>query len=186
MKKRIKYALVIAIMVITALIIYRFYVITDVLYPMAYSEYVDKYSQEYNLDKKMVYSVIKAESGFNEKNRSHTGARGLMQIMPDTGQWAAEVMGLDDYNSEKLYEADTNIHIGCWYLRYLMDMYDENMSTALAAYNAGLGNVSRWLEDKQYSDDGCTLDYIPYAETDGYIEKTLKYMEKYDKYYEEL
>ena len=65
-------------------------------------------------------------------------------------------------------------------------MYDGKLSTALAAYNAGLGNVSKWLVNPEYSSDGNTLDVVPYKETDGYVEKTLKYMEKYNKYYEEL
>ena len=65
-------------------------------------------------------------------------------------------------------------------------MYDNNLSTALAAYNAGLGNVSKWLDDPEYSADGANLDIVPYKETDGYVKKTLEYMEKYEKYYEEL
>ncbi|MCD8036067.1 MAG: lytic transglycosylase domain-containing protein, partial [Clostridiales bacterium] len=157
-----------------------------VLYPIKYSEYVDKYSQEYELDKKVIYAVIKAESGFDASTCSHTGARGLMQVMPETGEWAAGVMGLNNYDDDKLYEPDYNIHIGCWYLRYLLDMYDDNLSTALAAYNAGNGNVSGWLENSEYSSDGITLDYIPYQETETYVENTLKYIEKYEKYYKEL
>ena len=71
-------------------------------------------------------------------------------------------------------------------MRYLLDMFENNLPTALAAYNAGLGNVSRWLEDASYSADGSSLDLIPYKETDGYIEKTMKYIDDYNRYYEEL
>ena len=109
-----------------------------------------------------------------------------MQIMPETGEWAAELMGMSEYDSEMLYDPETNIHIGCWYLRYLLDMYEGNLPTALAAYNAGLGNVSKWLVNPEYSKDGENLDSVPYTETDGYVKKTLKYMEKYEKYHEEL
>lgn len=175
-----------AVLMLAVLLLYRFYAVPDILYPTKYSEYVDRYSNEYELDKTVIYAVIKAESGFDTDNRSHTGARGLMQIMPETGQWAADMMGLDGYDAEKLYEPDTNIHIGCWYLRYLLDMYEGNLPTALAAYNAGLGNVSRWLEDPTYSADGSSLDTVPYKETEGYVEKTLKYIEGYEKYYKEL
>lgn len=181
-----KYAAAAAILFLAALLLYRFYVIPNVLYPVKYSDYVDRYAQEYMLDKKTVYAVIKAESGFDPSDRSHTGARGLMQIMPETGQWAAEVMGLGGYEPDKLYEPETNIHIGCWYLRYLLDMYDDNLPTALAAYNAGLGNVSKWLGNPDYSSDGSSLDNVPYKETDGYVKKTLDYMDKYDKYHKEL
>lgn len=186
MKKTIRFIVVTAIILACAFLAYRFYIVPKFMYPVKFSEQVNRYCEEYELDKKLIYSVIKAESGFDESNRSHTGARGLMQIMPETGEWAAKTMGLNEYSSENLYEADTNIHIGCWYIRYLIDMYNGNTITALAAYNAGHGNVSKWLKDSQYSSDGITLDSIPYAETRGYIEKTMKYMEKYDKYYEEL
>ena len=93
---------------------------------------------------------------------------------------------MSEYDSEMLYDPETNIHIGCWYLRYLLDMYESNLPTALAAYNAGLGNVSKWLVNPEYSKDGENLDSVPYTETDGYVKKTLKYMEKYEKYHEEL
>lgn len=186
MGKTKKFALAAVITIIAALLLYRFYVIPNILYPTKYSEYVDKYSEEYGLEKTVVYAVIKAESGFDAGDRSHTGARGLMQIMPETGEWAAELIGIEEYDAEKLYDPETNIHIGCWYLRYLLDMFENNLPTALAAYNAGLGNVSRWLEDTSYSADGSSLDLIPYKETDGYIEKTMKYIDDYNRYYEEL
>ena len=73
-----------------------------------------------------------------------------MQIMPETGEWAAELMGMSEYDSEMLYDPETNIHIGCWYLRYLLDMYEGNLPTALAAYNAGLGNVSDVYKRQEY------------------------------------
>ncbi len=186
MKKTKKFAVAAVLIILAALIVYRFYAVPNIIYPTKYSEYVDKYSDEYDVEKTVVYAVIKAESGFDANNRSHTGARGLMQIMPETGEWAAELIGIEDYDAEKLYDPDTNIHIGCWYLRYLLDMYENNLPTALAAYNAGLGNVSRWLEDNSYSADGSSLDMIPYKETEGYIEKTMRYIDGYNKYYEEL
>ena len=92
------------ITIIAALLLYRFYVIPNILYPTKYSEYVDKYSEEYGLEKTVVYAVIKAESGFDAGDRSHTGARGLMQIMPETGEWAAELIGIEEYDAEKLYD----------------------------------------------------------------------------------
>lgn len=186
MRKSIKSILKVIIFIIAAMIIYRIYIIPKVIYPTKYIEYVDKYAAEYNLKKAIVFAVIKAESGFNENNRSKTGARGLMQIMPETGKWAAEIIEIENYSDDMLYDPDTNIHIGCWYLRYLLDMYEENLSTALAAYNAGCGTVNKWLEDKKYSSDGHTLDNVPYAETDGYVFKTLEYSDAYNRYHKEL
>lgn len=173
-------------LIIAAVLVYRVYVIPKILYPTKYIEYVDKYSAEYNLDKTVVFAVIKAESGFNENNRSKTGARGLMQIMPETGEWAAGIIEIESYSDDMLYDPDMNIRIGCWYMRYLLDMYDDNLSTALAAYNAGCGTVNKWLKDEKYSLDGETLDNVPYAETDGYVFKTLKYNDAYNRYHKEL
>lgn len=173
-------------LIIAAVLVYRVYVIPKILYPTKYIEYVDKYSAEYNLEKTVVFAVIKAESGFNENNRSKTGARGLMQIMPETGEWAAGIIEIESYSDDMLYDPDMNIRIGCWYLRYLLDMYDDNLSTALAAYNAGCGTVNKWLKDEKYSLDGETLDNVPYAETDGYVFKTLKYNDAYNTYHKEL
>lgn len=186
MRKSVKLAATAVILLLLGLLLYRFYIIPKVLYPTKYSDFVERYSEEYELEETVVYAVIKAESGFDASDRSRTGARGLMQIMPETGEWAAELMGMSEYDSEMLYDPETNIHIGCWYLRYLLDMYEGNLPTALAAYNAGLGNVSKWLVNPEYSKDGENLDSVPYTETDGYVKKTLKYMEKYEKYHEEL
>lgn len=171
---------------IAAMIVYRVYVIPKIIYPTDYMEFVDQYAEQYNLERSVVFAVIKAESGFNENNRSKTGARGLMQVMPETGQWAAEIIGIENYSSDMLYDPDTNIYIGCWYLRYLLDMYNQNLSTALAAYNAGCGTVNKWLADERYSSDGETLDNVPYAETDGYVFKTLEYYDAYNRYHKEL
>lgn len=103
MRKRTKRVGAIVILLLAALLLYRYFVIPNLLYPTKYSEYVDRYSEEYELDKAVIYAVIKAESSFDADNRSRTGARGLMQIMPETGEWAAEVMGLNEYDAEKLY-----------------------------------------------------------------------------------
>ena len=184
--KKSKCLIGIIIFVIAVSVVYRAYVVPNVLYPVRYDEYVEKYAADYNIDKKLVFAVIKAESGFDKNDRSKTGARGLMQIMPETGIWAADIIGIDDFSLDMLYDEDTNIRIGCWYLRYLLDMYDGKLETALAAYNAGCGNVNKWLSDFQYSSDGETLDSIPYKETDGYVAKTVKYMSAYEKYYKEL
>ncbi|GFI62161.1 soluble lytic murein transglycosylase [Clostridiales bacterium] len=185
MRRQIKCAAV-AVLAVAALLFYRFYMLPEIIYPIKYNTQVDRYAQEYELDRTVVYAVIKAESSFNESSCSRTGARGLMQIMPETGEWAAQVMGLIEFEDDDLYEAETNIHIGCWYLRYLLDMYDGNLPTALAAYNAGLGNVSKWLDDPNYSGDGASLHTVPYKETESYVEKTLRYMKKYQKYHGEL
>ncbi len=133
-----------------------------------YKEEIKIYSNKYNLDPNMVAAVIKAESGFDKEVISHVGAIGLMQIMPDTGDWVAKKIGMDNFNVDMLYDVNTNIEIGCWYLSYLKEEFKEE-DLVLAAYNGGPGNVTKWLGDERYSRDGATLHYIPFNETKEYV-----------------
>jgi len=154
------------------------------LYPQTYSQYVEKYSEEYGLDKNLIYSIIKAESGFDSGAISPRDAKGLMQILDSTGEWAAEKIKIKDFESSKLLEPQTNIRIGCWYIARLLKQYDQNIELALVAYNAGSGNVSKWLKDSNISSNGKTLDRIPFEETKNYVSKIKKYNNMYKKLYD--
>ncbi|MGV8984194.1 lytic transglycosylase domain-containing protein [Clostridium sp.] len=140
-------------------------------YPMKYEANIVKYSQRYKVDPCLVAAVIKAESNFNGKAVSNRGAYGLMQIMPDTGLWIAGNMELKNYKVEKLYDNEINIAMGCWYINNLNTEFNGDIELVLAAYNGGRGNVQKWLNDKQYSDDGKKLNNIPFEETDKYVKK---------------
>lgn len=138
-------------------------------FPIKYESILDKYIQKYSLDKDLVFAVINTESRFKKDAVSSKGAIGLMQIMPETGQWLSEKIGLEDFDTNDLYNIETNVELGCFYLSYLFDKFkDEKL--ALCAYNAGATNVYRWLEDEQYSTDG-NIHTIPFKETDKYIKK---------------
>jgi len=154
------------------------------MYPLEFSEYVENYSNEYGLDKSLVYSIIKAESGFNAQAISPRDAKGLMQILDSTGEWAAENIKIKDFESSMLLEPKTNIRIGCWYIARLLNQYNQNTQLALAAYNAGSGNVSKWLKDTNISSDGKTLDRIPFEETKNYVDKIKKFNNMYKKLYD--
>ncbi len=153
------------------------------MYPIEYSEYIKKYSDEFNLDPWIVTSVIWVESKFDERATSHKDARGLMQITPETGSWISEQMKLKDFNSEQLYDPETNIKLGCWYLNNLKNQFDNRLPVAIAAYNGGSGNVNKWLNDSRYSGDNLTLKQIPFEETKNYVERVFDTQEKYKKIY---
>jgi len=140
-------------------------------YPLRHVEIIKHYSDFHGLDKILVISLIHAESRFEPLAVSPVGARGLMQLMENTANWAAEEMGLENYNWETIFEPEMNIRIGTWYLARLLNQFDNNLHTALAAYNAGSGNVRRWLSDADYSQDGYNLDEIPFGETRRYIRR---------------
>lgn len=145
--------------------------ILKLLYPLKYYNYVEKYSQMYNLDKYLVMSVIKAESNFDKEAVSSKGARGLMQITPSTGEWIAEQMNLIEFSVDKLSDPELNIFMGCWYLDNLRKEFKDDYILILSAYNAGRGNVNKWLKSDEFSRDGTSLDYIPFRETELYIKK---------------
>lgn len=156
--------------------------IKTLIYPKKYSVYVKKYSEEYNLDENLVYSIIKAESKFDKNALSHRGAKGLMQIADITRDWAIEELELND--DIDIYDPETNIRIGCWYLNTLYKEFGET-DLVIAAYNGGSGNVKKWLSDEEYSKDGEKLHTIPFSETDKYIIKVKKYYEQYNMLYSE-
>lgn len=154
------------------------------LYPIRYTDIVEEYAEEYSLDPYLVYGVIKAESNF--VHDAHSGvARGLMQITDDTAGWIADKMKLKSFEPEMLDDPESNIRMGCFYLRYLLDYYKDT-ELALAAYNAGMGNVNRWLANAEHSADGKTLDNIPFKETREYVERVENYTEIYRERYEKL
>lgn len=139
-------------------------------YPIKYSDYIYKYSKAYNLDPYYVAAIAKTESNFNPKAKSNKDAFGIMQITSETGQWAAEQMGLKDFSNEKLYDPEYNIRMGCWYLDNLRQEFN-NLDLVSAAYNGGRGNVRSWLKDAEHSKDGENIHYIPFPETDKYVKK---------------
>ncbi|EOC99850.1 lytic transglycosylase domain-containing protein [Caldisalinibacter kiritimatiensis] len=144
------------------------------IYPLKYRKYIVKYSNEYDIDPLLVASIIRVESKFDTYAQSHKGARGLMQISRQTGRWGAEQVGIEDYTDDMLFEPEINIKLGCWYISKLNEQFDNNLPIVIAAYNGGSGNVTKWLANEKYSSDGITLDYIPFKETDQYVDKVLK------------
>ena len=108
------------------------------------------YSQKNQIDPFLVAAIIKNESGFNHKAVSPVGAIGLMQIMPDTGEWIAKQMGLPNYTNESLYETEMNIRMGCWYVGELYEEFHGNMALVMMAYNAGRGQTAAWMEENHW------------------------------------
>lgn len=169
-----------ALLVLAVIVVISAPFIMKTIYPLKYEDSIDKYSVRYNLDKYLVMGVISAESRFSESAVSHKSAKGLMQLKDDTAYWCAEKYGIEG----EIYEAEVNIEIGCAYLKYLLDLFNHDTENALAAYNAGQGNVKKWLADERYSSDGVNLDVIPYKETREYVERVEKRARIYKKLYE--
>ncbi len=130
-------------------------------YPVKYENEIKQAAAENGLKSELVAAVVWTESGFDEKARSKRGAVGLMQLMPSTAKWCAESLNIE-YGEEMLNDAQYNIRLGTFYLKYLFEKFgDERL--ALAAYNAGEGNVRKWL--------AMGLTEFPFKETANYVER---------------
>ncbi len=141
------------------------------LYPRPYHELVETYAKHYEIDTAVVYSVMKVESKHNTQAISRSGAKGLMQIMDQTGAWGAQEIGIVAYENNMLFKPEVNIQIGCWYIAKLLRQYEGDLEVALAAYNAGSGHVAKWRSNPAYSQDGKHLHTIPFKETRLYVQK---------------
>lgn len=148
------------------------------IYPIKYSEYVEKYCDEYDIDPLLIYSVIKAESNFESTVKSNSGAVGLMQLMEATAKEVDSKLTLYD-----LYNAEINIKTGIEYFDKLLSHYDQNIKLAIIAYNAGMGNVDKWIEQGTILDDGSDLENVPFKETNNYVRKILRDYEIYKNLY---
>lgn len=151
------------------------------LYPLGYTEFVETYSEENNLSKEFVYAVIKCESSFKPDAVSSVGARGLMQIMPDTFDWIKGRLK-DSSEYDDMFIPENNIRYGCHLYGYLMNRYGDE-ALAVAAYHAGISNVDKWLSDEAYSKDGKTLSDIPFPSTKKYVAKVTETKKIYEKLY---
>lgn len=186
MKRLLKFLITLLILASIIFILFKVIKIDDIimkkLYPLKYSEYVEKYAKEYNIDKYMVYAIIKAESNFNENAKSSSDAIGLMQIMETTALETANKMDLE-VTEEDLFKPDLNINIGLKYFTYLLNQYDNNYPLAIIAYNAGMGNVDAWIKDGTIKEDGTDIENVPFKETNNYVRKILRDYEIYKGLY---
>ena len=157
-------------------------VILKIIYPIRYEAEVSRYAEEYEVDKYLIYALIKAESNFDENATSRKGAKGLMQLMYDTAVEVAKTIDME-ITEDKLLEPDININIGTKYISILINNY-QNIEVALSAYNAGSGNVDSWISQGTIKADGSDIENIPYKETNNYVRKILRdykiYQELYD------
>lgn len=148
------------ILIILVIIILIGYIITKIiditmkrLYPLEYTETVYKYSKEYEVDPLLIFSVIKAESNFKSDGVSTSNAIGLMQLMEKTAEELADKLGINYTDETILYNPDINIQLGTKYISELLEQYNGNYILAVAAYNAGPGNVSKWIQEGKIKED---------------------------------
>ncbi|MBR3697258.1 MAG: lytic transglycosylase domain-containing protein [Clostridia bacterium] len=154
-------------------------IVLEKLYPRKFSNYVEEASQKYDVEESLIFAIIKNESNFIDSISSRKGAKGLMQLMEATAFEVAETMGISNID---LSNPKTNIEIGTKYYSYLYNKY-KNYRLALAAYNAGAGNVDKWISSGTLESDGSNIENIPYKETNMYVRKVLQSQKIYNYIY---
>jgi len=143
-------------------------------YPRAFSSQVEEYSDKYSLDDLLVYSLMREESRFNTEAVSGSGARGLMQLLPDTAVEAAGKAGVYPFSLDMLYKPDINVELGTFYMREMLNRFNGNIPVALAGYNAGPNRIAQLLENIDYKGFDEFVEKIPIFETRNYVKKILK------------
>lgn len=168
------FLLVVLVLVITGIGLVQAKWFWKMFYPWPYRQEITAIAAEFQIDPYLVAAIARVESGFNPCARSRAGALGLMQVMPETASWVAKEMGIPEFNPSLLYNPQVNLRIGCWYLNHLLQEFDGNLVVALAAYNAGRGNVRKWLVSKQWEGTAADLNNIPFPETCFFVRSVLR------------
>lgn len=142
------------------------------LYPKKYNQYVSRYAEENNVEENLIYAIIKAESNFDPDAISTSKAQGLMQLMYSTAEEVAQKEEIQ-LTEENIFEPEINIKLGTKYIAELLEKY-QCLEVALAAYNAGSGNVDKWIKNGIIKADGSDIENIPFKETNTYVRKILR------------
>ena len=153
-------------------------------YPCRYNEYVEYYAGKYNIDPLILYSFIRTARNFKPNAQSNVGARGLMQMTEETFLWLRSKIAPDEgLLFANLYDPETSIRFGCYYLHLCMERYNGDVATAAAAYHSGWGTVDRLLEDPAYAATEKTLAEFPYPQMARYVQKVSDAYQEYVQLY---
>lgn len=175
------YALV--LVVVLLVLFYKSTWLGRVMYPIHYQDTINASSAKHGVDPYLIAAIIRVESNFKSNPRSKKGAIGIMQIMPDTAEWLFEREGFRSFKLADLDNPEKNIDVGTKYLDLLNSQFKQNTAQVIAAYNAGPGNVTKWLQSGRWDGTLDHLNQIPFWETRGYVERVWYYYNKYVSIY---
>ena len=192
-KKRVFALLFVAFIII---LFYNNQWLGKLMYPVKYEDEIVASAEASGVEPYLIAAVIRTESKFKTGNVSKKGAVGLMQIMPDTARWILEQTSRDPALLSELDEPELNIELGSWYLASLRKQFasvletlpndEDRIALVAASYNAGPGNVSKWLSDGVWSGRYNESQAIPYGETRHYVQRVVYFYKKYERYYDDI
>jgi soluble lytic murein transglycosylase len=157
--------------------------VKEIALPLRHEDIIRQQAADKGLDPALIAGVIYAESHFIDGRTSSAGALGLMQLTPDTAQYIARKSGGTQFRVSDLATPQVNISYGAYYLKYLMQRYHDDVPLVLAAYNAGEGNVDKWVAGARAQGKALDVTAIPFGETRSYVTKVLDAREQYRRSY---
>ncbi len=156
--------------------------IQELTLPLSHEDIIRQQAAEKHLDPALIAAVIYAETKFDPR-QSSAGAEGLMQLLPQTAEFLARRSGATTFTTADLGTPQVNIAYGSYYLRYLIDHYGGQVLPAIAAYNAGMTNVDRWVAAARAAGGSLGISDIPFPETRAYVQKVLQAQRDYRRTY---
>jgi len=144
-------------------------------FPLQYSNQIQSNANSMSLEPALVFGLMRQESMLDSKAMSAVGARGLMQIMPETGKEIARELNDSWQTANSLFIPDINIRYGTFYFKRLLNQFDGHFALATAAYNAGPSRVNKWLSTKRSLPADVWVETIPFKETRKYVSSVLAY-----------
>ena len=148
------------------------------MYPLPYTALIQEQAQKWGVDPLLVAAVIRQESRFESVAISSAAAQGLMQVIPDTADWIATQLGWRSFAPQQIYRPYVNVEFGTYFLHRQLEEFGNSVATALAAYNGGPGNASRW-QQRAPSDEDLMLALIEIPESRLYVQLVWQHYQAY-------
>ncbi|MBI3594520.1 MAG: transglycosylase SLT domain-containing protein [Nitrospirae bacterium] len=158
---------------------FDFPLLWELAYPKEVVEQIQKIAIGIKIEPEFVAGIMREESVFDVRATSRSGAMGLMQLMPFTGEWVAQQLGVASFVREKLYDQELNTRFGAFYLDHLSQKFQGNLIYTAASYNAGPEAVTKWIVNGNYTDLEEFVENIPYQETRYYVKRVIKSYEEF-------
>ncbi|SFS71896.1 lytic transglycosylase domain-containing protein [Marininema halotolerans] len=176
----------IAVIILLAFLVLATPLFNRWMYPIRYEDDILNSAETTGADPFLVMAIIRVESKFDPKVRSRAGAQGLMQLTPETVDLVVDRGKFSPAFKDYVHDPAINIHMGAWYIAALTREYKGNEVAAIAAYNAGPGNVHKWMRQGRWNGTRKEVKRIPFGETRHYIQRVFYYKEKYRAIYAHL
>lgn len=181
-----KRVLLVAFVLVLVFMVLANTIFNRLMYPLEYEEYIVDSAKETGADPYLVMAIIRVETKFDPDKESHKGARGLMQLMPGTVDDVIKRGGFSPASKNMIDDPAMNIRMGSWYIASLTKEFGGNKFAIAAAYNAGPGNVKKWLKEGVWDGTPQNVEKIPFGETRHYVQRVAFYYEQYKQIYSDL